>query len=136
MVDRQARKRIQAREERAVPRDRKMVELSARLSYGVGADFTWMAATVEAIRTSLRRQHPLSLRRRHPRSHLRTPASLPGSPQTFRRSLQSCAGSALRCCGAAAAMPSPSDFSPPHANSGTVRAVRQALPRSRCVDAP
>jgi hypothetical protein len=44
MVDREARKRIQALEERAVQRDRETVELSGRLSR--------LAATVEAIRAS------------------------------------------------------------------------------------
>jgi hypothetical protein len=51
IVDRQARKRIQALEERAVRRNRETVELSARLSRGA-ADFARLAATVEAIRAS------------------------------------------------------------------------------------
>jgi hypothetical protein len=50
-VDRQARKRIQALEERASQRDRETAELSARLSRGA-ADFARLAATVGAIRAS------------------------------------------------------------------------------------
>jgi hypothetical protein len=51
MVDRQARKRIQALEEEAVQRNREIAELSMRLSRGT-AEFARLAATVEAIRAS------------------------------------------------------------------------------------
>jgi hypothetical protein len=51
MVDRQARKRIQALEERAVRRDREAAEITTRLSRGA-ADFARLAATIEAMRAS------------------------------------------------------------------------------------
>jgi hypothetical protein len=55
MVDHQARKRIEALEERAMQRDRETAELSAQLSRAA-ADFARLAATIEAIRAS--RPHP------------------------------------------------------------------------------
>jgi hypothetical protein len=56
MVDRQARKRIQALEERAVQLDCEVAELSARLSRGP-ADFARLGAGAQA-RLILVRPHP------------------------------------------------------------------------------